>query len=294
MTLPLVPLMKKENLTSPKTARPATALPSAAPVHRAPNFRPKRTTFSVVSVAPRGNLRQESVTNMKTHPARTSLAFTLIELITVIAIISVLMALLFPHLAAARESARKQEAATVVRNVVNSCNSYKQDYGKYPPITAAADGTSLNPFMSFGDKADGKCKVDNNQLLDTLRAIDRGPNASNAMNPKQTKYYENKKASDPKNPRGGFLDGSEFESTKQGILMDPWGEQYCFILETDGDEVLDMSTFFQDLSGKDNYVRFAAVGFSMGKSGKIGGTGYEGRYRKDKSTEAPDDIVSWQ
>lgn len=230
----------------------------------------------------------------KSLPARTSRAFTLIELITVIAIIAVLMSLLFPHLARARETARRQEAATVLRNVVNSCNSYKQDYGKYPPLAAAADGTSVNPFMSFGDQTDGKCKADNNQLLDVLRAIDRGPNAGHALNPKQCRYYENKKAVDPKNPREGFLDGSEFEPTRQGLLMDPWGAQYCFLLETDGDERLDLSPFFTDLAGRDNGVHFSAVGFSLGKDSKIGGPGYPDRLRKENSTEAPDDLVSWQ
>jgi prepilin-type N-terminal cleavage/methylation domain-containing protein len=232
---------------------------------------------------------------MKTHPARTSFAFTLIELITVIAIISVLMALLFPHLASARDSARRQTAATVVRNVVNACNSYKQDYGKYPPVVAAIDSTSnTNPYMSFGD-SEAHCRANNNALLDILRSIDRGENASFKLNPKQTKYYEGKKATDARNPRDGFQDGSEFtDTTKAGELMDPWGAQYCFILETDGDEVLDVSTFYSDLSNTQDRVRFAAVGICLGKDGKLGGKGYEGKLRKEKSTEAPDDIVSWQ
>ncbi len=231
---------------------------------------------------------------MKTHPARTSLAFTLIELITVIAIISVLMALLFPHLAAARDSARRQTAATVVRNVVNAANGYKQDYGKYPPVAAAADTTTAaNPFMSFGDK-DAGMMVDNNALLDVLRAIDRGENQDNKLNPKQTKYYEGKKATDAKNPRDGFQDGSEFESTKRGQLMDPWGAEYCFILETDGDEVLDLSKVYTDLKGTDNVIRFAAVGICLGKDSKVGGKEYPGKFRKEKSSEPPDDIVSWQ
>jgi prepilin-type N-terminal cleavage/methylation domain-containing protein len=231
---------------------------------------------------------------MKTPPPRTTLAFTLIELITVIAIISILMALLFPQIQGAMDSARRRKASTVVRGVVNACNNYKQDYGKYPAIAGAVDSTSTtNPYMSFGEPG-AHCRANNNDLLDTLRAIDRGVNANHVLNPKQSKYYEGGKASDPKNPRDGFQDGSEFtDHTKQGQLMDPWGAQYCFILETDGDEMLDLSTFYSDLSNRDDYVHFAAVGISLGRDNQLGGKGYPNKLRKDHSTEAPDDIVSW-
>jgi hypothetical protein len=127
-----------------------------------------------------------------------------------------------------------------------------------------------------------------------LRAIDRGENEKHKMNFRQVKYYEGKKATDPKNPRDGFLDGSEFDQAKAGQLLDPWGAQYCFILDADGDEVIDMSEYFTDLAGPENHVRFSSVGFSMGKNSKIGGKGYEGKFKKENSNEAPDDIVSWQ
>jgi len=58
--------------------------------------------------------------------------------------------------------------------------------------------------------------------------------------------------------------------------------------------VLDLSTFYTDLKDKDNFVRFAMVGICLGKDSKLGGKGYEGKFRKEKSTEPPDDIVSWQ
>lgn len=232
---------------------------------------------------------------MHLHPARrSSAAFTLIELITVIAIISVLMALLFPHLAAARDNARRQDATTVVKAVVNACGNYKQDYGKYPPVTAAVTGDpATNGYYAYGDTTDGKGKVDNDVLFDILRGISRGENDKHVMNTRQVKYYEGKKATDPKNPRDGFCDGSDFSEDKRGQLMDPWGKQYTVILESDGDEIIDMSPIFTDLTGQENFVRYPAVAFSLGKNGVVGGKGYENRYKKEKSNEPPDDIVSW-
>jgi prepilin-type N-terminal cleavage/methylation domain-containing protein len=235
---------------------------------------------------------------MNTRPAtiRPQFAFTLIELITVIAIIAILMGLLFPAMSGAREGARRGKAGTVVRNIVNACKGYSSDYGKYPPVPAALDGgggggANSDSTLSFGDQQEGLCKVSNNELFDVLRAIGRGANEEHVLNKRQQKYFEESKATDPKNPRDGFCDGKEFDTELQGRLMDPWGGQYCVVLDADGDEVIKMSSFYSDLTDD---LRFSAVAFALAKDGKRGGKGYEGKFKKDKSNEAPDDIVSWQ
>ena len=75
--------------------------------------------------------------------------------------------------------------------------------------------------------------------------------------------------------------------------MDPWGTQYCIVLDATGNDEIaaaDVQKFYKDL----DIIRMSAVAFSLGKDGVIGGKGYEGKYRKPNSSEAPDDIVSWQ
>jgi prepilin-type N-terminal cleavage/methylation domain-containing protein len=240
---------------------------------------------------------------MKTHPAtlRPQFAFTLIELITVIAIIAILMGLLFPAMSGARDSARRSKASTVVRAIVNACKNYASDYGKFPPVKEAlvesAGGgtggskTETNSYYAYGDTEFAKCKVPNDQLFDILRAIPREPNEDHKLNRRQQKYFEEGKATDVKNPREGFADGKEFSDELQGQLLDPWGKQYCVILDADGDETLKLTEIFQDQSEP---IRFSAVAFSMAKNGDIGGKGYQGRLRKERSNEAPEDIVSWQ
>jgi len=223
-------------------------------------------------------------------------AFTLIELLTVIAIIAILMGLLFPALSGAKEQARRGDAKTALSNIITACKSYQTDYGKFPPVSQALTGSvSTSGYYSFGDTGDGKCKVPNVWLFNILRSIsDTYANVNYAMNTRQQKYIEGKKATNKANPRSGFCDGSDFTTT-QGQYMDPWGAQYCIVLDAADTGTIDMSQFFTDLAGTQNLVRFSAVGFSMGKDNKRGGKGYAGQLRNPASpNSAPDDVVSWQ
>jgi len=59
--------------------------------------------------------------------------FTLIELLVVIAIIAILAAMLFPVFARARESARKIQCLSNVKNVAMAVQMYLTDYDRTPP-----------------------------------------------------------------------------------------------------------------------------------------------------------------
>jgi prepilin-type N-terminal cleavage/methylation domain-containing protein len=247
---------------------------------------------------------------MNTSRIRPQFAFTLVELLTVIAIIAVLMGLLFPALQGARDNARRAEAGTMVRNIVNASKAYFNDYGKYPPIAEALEeenssggagaAATAGSYYSFGDleRGAGKAKMSSNEIFDVLRAIsrDEGKNKDHVLNPRQQKYFEGKKATDTEQgkTRGGFADGIVF-AERQGRLYDPWGTEFFVVLDADGDEEVSLEKFWVDLKGTDGKVRFSAVSFCLGKDLKFGGKGYEGSLRKQGSAnEAPDDIVSWQ
>ena len=64
---------------------------------------------------------------------RHTRGFTLIELLVVIAIIAILAAMLFPVFARARESARKIQCLSNVKNIATAVQMYIADYGKFPP-----------------------------------------------------------------------------------------------------------------------------------------------------------------
>jgi len=62
--------------------------------------------------------------------------FTLVELLTVIAIIGVLAAIMLPVLGAARESARKRQAEKQIVDIRTALEAYAMDFNGYPPDTA--------------------------------------------------------------------------------------------------------------------------------------------------------------
>ncbi len=81
--------------------------------------------------------------------------FTLIELLVVIAIIGILAAMLFPVFARARESARKIQCLSNIKNVALAFQMYLTDYDKFPP-----SGHSQENVRAWVDDNCGGCQFD--------------------------------------------------------------------------------------------------------------------------------------
>ena len=200
----------------------------------------------------------------------------------------VLVLLAFSVFTPFRSPPRRALAGVTIRNIVNALKLYHNDYGHFPEIGKPL--TNGKRIVCVGDPACKASSGPNSLIFDVLRDIPRGPNANHALNPKQQKYFEDRAARDPKNPRGGFADGPEFADAIQGCLLDPWGRQYCIMFTMDDSGTVDVSAVYSDF----DIVRLPAVAFSLGKDGIVGGKGYEGRYRPLKATDSPDDAISWE
>ena len=238
---------------------------------------------------------------MKTPPQSSSpsAAFTLIELLTVIAIIAILMGLLFPAINAVKENAKKTQAKSDVMQIVAAVKAYHTEYGKYPDISGGAPGAgAATGDLIVGDPSIPGVAGDNSILFNTLRAIPRAPNAEHILNPRRTPFFEGKAASNPQDPRAGFSEGTPASSgggaggatPVQGAYYDPWGTQYGIIIDSNYDNVVEIDKVYGDFSS-DNKPRTGTGSFSFGKDKKAGDKG-DKTFRKGSSVS--DDVISWQ
>src|SRR6185503_6899552 len=87
---------------------------------------------------------------MKSHPVR--LAFTLIELLCVIAIIALLIGILTPALGRSRDEAKKAAIQAQLQAVATGCEMFLNDEAKYPVSNAAEliDPTGNRNWEIFG------------------------------------------------------------------------------------------------------------------------------------------------
>lgn len=240
---------------------------------------------------------------MKTNPStsgRTGLradnqAFTLIELITVMAIIGILMLLLFPAIGVVKDNMRKVQAKNDVMGIVSALKQYYTEYGKYPTVDTG-ETPDPNKDIVVGD-TNMDAVADNSQLFNTLRAINEAPNLDHIYNPRRIVFYENKTVSKPTAPKSGFVDDVGGGTAKKGCLYDPWGIQYFIILDANYDNFIDLKGFYEDFetAGPGGKAPRTTVGaFSLGKDSTLGDKKTGQRKFRLSTSDTADDVVSWQ
>jgi prepilin-type N-terminal cleavage/methylation domain-containing protein len=247
--------------------------------------------------------------NHQTFRRTGASAFTLIELLTVIAIIAILMALLFPAIGSVRENAKKVQAKTDLQQIVTAVKAYNTEYGKYPVLTANPSSSTTgqndpdaDTFVGDGKIIQGvQIQYDNNSLFNTLRDLTGDPNGPNHLtNPRHVVYFEGKAVSNPQAPKSGFLDnvtgtsGGGANAAKQGCYYDPWGFEYAVVMDTNYDNQINVSKVYSDFSPHPANSPNTGVGaFSVGKDGQVGSPaqGLKGMYKQ--GTKTSDDIISW-
>jgi prepilin-type N-terminal cleavage/methylation domain-containing protein len=189
---------------------------------------------------------------------RSSIGFTLIEMLTVIAIIVLLAGLLLPAINMARNKAKAAKAQAEINQIVTAIRAYYLEYGRFPHGNGnAADynyGASLAPGPAYSPNA---------RLMSVLRAVDDGldPSVGNGGHTNNLKKIV-------------FLEISPKSLDTTNNFLDPFGNQYEITVDTGFDNICNnMAASYPNVTGRTMVV------WSLGI---------------DKKANTADDLKSWQ
>jgi prepilin-type N-terminal cleavage/methylation domain-containing protein len=167
---------------------------------------------------------------MRSHRA----AFTLVELLTVIAIIAILAAMLLPVLSAVRKHALVTRATTEIQDLANAITAYESDYSRFPVTsTVQSGGTNVTlGLFAFGGSPAMPVSLESNSntmaiLMDLTVFSNNVPTVNNGhqYNPKQVKYIAPKMSGYTPKVLAGDLNAVGGVDTS-GVYRDPWGNPY--------------------------------------------------------------------
>ncbi len=188
------------------------------------------------------------------NKSRGTAAFTLIELLTVIAIIAILAAILLPVLSSATTRAKKTKAATEIAQIRSAIEQYESQYTRMPVSAAVqssgvpnityggiyvnkagtqwpASTTATPPIFSPGN-TNGYYIASNSDVIAILMDFTNYPNGGPTVN-----------LNHQKNPQGTkFLNATIAPSTNSpGIgpdlnYRDPWGNPYVITMDLNEDD----------------------------------------------------------
>ena len=177
-------------------------------------------------------------------PVTRRRAFTIVEMLVVIAIISILAALLLPALARAKITAQKRQAAMEISQIVGAIQQYDSVYGRFPVSSQAQSAAAAlappgdftygvsfsNSVHALMEVYTGVYKTNNNEvmaiLLDVTNIAVTSVNMNHQKKPQQTIFLIAKMTDDPTMPGVG----------PDLVYRDPWGNPYVITMDLSYDE----------------------------------------------------------
>ena len=177
-------------------------------------------------------------------------AFTLVEMLIVIAIIAILAALLLPVLAGAKKAAQKKQAALEISQIVGAIQQYDSVYGRFPVsagVQAAAaqgngdftyGGTVISNELGQLPAGYASYVTNNSEVIAILMNFTNYPTGGPTVN---TNYVKNPQQTLFLNAKMSGWDLSQGGLPVPGVgndlvYRDPWGNPYVISMDLNYDE----------------------------------------------------------
>lgn len=221
-------------------------------------------------------------------------AFSLTELLIIIAIIGILASISFPVFRNVLLRAKKVQAKNDLTEIVTAVNAYYTEYGKYPINSSNVAADFLYNWSS----------PTNDELCDVLRyntnATGNNLALVNSLNPRGIVFLSPPNVKNGANPQSGIATQQASVNgvtIKVGEFVDPWGGPYFVAIDGDYSGLVQVGTalnysdltYVKDSPSANLAVRAGVIAASYGSDGTKG-------TKSPASTkfQNSDDIISWQ
>ena len=184
---------------------------------------------------------------------KTIRRFTLVEMLTVVAIIGILAGLIIPTVIIAQRRGRETQAKSDISGIITALKQLKSDYNRYLAQSGSAyyaggvsaSSSQISPFTcSVGHSSSQShtvVRVDGD-LYDALIAELSAPK-NGGLSSVDMKKLVNKRKKTYLDPKNGFVPTAYYntDANKENLWRDPWGNPYVIFIGVDTDHLLKMA-----------------------------------------------------